>query len=70
MDVSVEKPSVTCALGQMSCGETFKYNGDYFMVVGESSKGNRAVNLETGWLVEMNHHVDVEPIPLQVVLKN
>lgn len=70
MDVSVVKPHVTRAFGQMCSGECFRLNDKYYLVVGESLKANRAVELESGWLVEMNHYDEVEPIQLQAILKN
>lgn len=70
MDVSVCKPQTTCVFGQMEPGQTFKYAGEYYLVVGEALKPNKAVILSTGWLVEMNHYDEVEPIELQAILKN
>ena len=70
MDVSVCKPQTLCHFGQMSPGQTFKMEGEYYLVVGQTLEPNKAVLLSTGWLVELNHYAEVEPIELQAILKN
>lgn len=67
MKVAVAEKLETRAFGTICAGETFIYHGEYFIAAGEALKPNKAVNLETGWIVEFNHYDMVVPKKLQVV---